>query len=99
MYNSCFSWDLGTIKQNQQAYRVRVTQQSKGSHEKWYLSQNTFFSDDIEKLKKTYKHVDDIDLFAGGFLEKRDTDAILGPVFRCIVRDQFYKLKFGDRYV
>ena len=58
-----------------------------------------FFSDNIEKLKKTYKHVDDIDLFAGGFLEKRDTDAILGPVFRCIVSDQFAKLKFGDRYV
>ena len=66
--------------------------------EKLIFNTKLLFSDNIEKLKKTYKHVDDIDLFAGGFLEKRDTDAILGPVFRCIVGDQFYKLKFGDRY-
>ena len=64
-----------------------------------YIYPKIYSLDDIERLKKTYKHVDDIDLFAGGFLEQRDTDAILGPVFRCIVNDQFYKLKFGDRYV
>ena len=58
-----------------------------------------FFSGAFENLKKAYTHVDDIDLFAGGFLEERDTDAVLGPVFRCILQDQFYKLKFGDRYV
>ena len=64
-----------------------------------YIYTTIHFLDDIERLKKTYKHVDDIDLFAGGFLEQRDTAAILGPVFRCIVNDQFYKLKFGDRYI
>ena len=57
-----------------------------------------YFTGDIEKLRKAYSHVDDIDLFVGGFLEQRDLDAILGPVFRCIVADTFEKLKFGDRY-
>jgi peroxidase len=51
-------------------------------------------------LKQVYDHVDDIDLFAGGFLEQRDlgTNAILGPVFRCIVADGFMGLKYGDRF-
>ena len=61
-----------------------------------------YFTGDIEKLRKAYSHVDDIDLFVGGFLEQREQrdhlDAILGPVFRCIVADTFEKLKFGDRY-
>ena len=41
--------------------------------------------------------MDDIDLFVGGFLEQRDTEAVLGPIFRCIVGDTFERLKFGDR--
>ena len=58
-----------------------------------------FFSENVERLKKTYEHVDDIDLFAGGFLEQPDTGAILARVFRCIVGDSFQKLKIGDRYI
>ena len=58
----------------------------------------SYLAGDVEKLKKAYDHVDDIDLFVGGFMEKRDIeDAILGPVFRCIVNDTFTNLKFGDR--
>ena len=51
----------------------------------------------MERLKSTYEHVDDIDLFVGGFLEQPDGGAILANVFRCIVGDTFQKLKFGDR--
>ena len=45
-----------------------------------------------------YDHVDDVDLFVGGFLEQRDTPALLGPIFRCIVGDTFVRLKYGDRF-
>ncbi|CAB4069743.1 PXDN [Lepeophtheirus salmonis] len=40
----------------------------------------------------------DIDLFVGGFSEERHKDSILGPVFKCILGDQFARLKLGDRY-
>ena len=53
--------------------------------------------------------MDDVDLFAGGFLENQGSGCgpglsgyeecgILGPVFRCIIGDTFSRLKFGDRY-
>ena len=45
-----------------------------------------------------YRHVDDIDLYVGGFLEKAHEDSILGPVFKCIIGDQFARLKKGDRF-
>ena len=43
----------------------------------------------IEKLSKLYSHVDDVDLFVGGFLEVPEGDSILGPTFRCIIGDTF----------
>ena len=45
-----------------------------------------------------YTHVDDIDLFVGGFLEPKVDDALVGAVFRCIIGDTFARLKYGDRY-
>ena len=33
--------------------------------------------------------MDDIDLYLGGFLEAAHGDSILGPVFKCIIGDQF----------
>ena len=55
-------------------------------------------SDDVERLKSLYSDVDDIDLYVGGFLERRHTDSILGPVFKCIIADTFARLKIGDRF-
>ena len=57
----------------------------------------SIFKDDIERLKGVYDHVDDIDLFAAGVDERRDSSAMLGPIFRCIVADTFMRLKLGDR--
>ena len=52
----------------------------------------------IAKLKSVYRSVDDIDLYVGGFLEAAHDDSILGPVFKCIIGDQFARLKKGDRF-
>ena len=53
---------------------------------------------DVENLKQNYQHVDDVDLYVGGFLEKAHRDSILGPTFKCIVADTFARLKIGDRF-
>ena len=52
----------------------------------------------IEQLRSIYRHVDDVDLYVGGFLEAAHEDSILGPVFKCIIGDQFARLKKGDRF-
>lgn len=56
----------------------------------------------VDKLKSVYNHVDDVDLFVGGFLERPPRpggrDGILGKVFKCIVSNTFAELKFGDRF-
>ena len=57
----------------------------------------------MEKLlfdpsRRVYKSVDDVDLYLGGFLESAHEDSILGPVFKCIIGDQFARLKKGDKF-
>jgi len=53
---------------------------------------------DIESLRSTYRTIEDIDLFVGGSLEQPHEDSLVGPVFKCIIGDQFARLKKGDRY-
>ena len=47
-----------------------------------------------------YADVEDIDLFIGMVLEKpsESTGALVGDTFRCLIADQFARLKHGDRY-
>lgn len=52
----------------------------------------------VAKLRQIYQHVDDVDLFVGGYLETKDPEALLGPTFKCIIGDQFARLKLGDRF-
>jgi len=51
----------------------------------------------VKKLAYLYKHVDDLDLTAA-FLEHHVKDALFGPTFACIVGEQFYRSRVGDRH-
>ncbi|XP_043217352.1 peroxidase-like [Amphibalanus amphitrite] len=55
-------------------------------------------SETISRFALLYKSVDDVDLFIGGVSERPVEDALVGPVFRCIITDQFARQKAGDRY-
>lgn len=52
----------------------------------------------MDTLKANYKTVEDIDLFVGGMLENKLPSAKFGPTFACIVGEQFYRYKYGDRF-
>ncbi|KAF2883104.1 hypothetical protein ILUMI_23076 [Ignelater luminosus] len=52
----------------------------------------------IEKLSLYYYSVKDIDLYVGGTFEKQVPGTRLGPTFLCIITEQFYRKKWGDRF-
>uniref|UniRef100_K1R9F9 Peroxidasin-like protein n=1 Tax=Magallana gigas TaxID=29159 RepID=K1R9F9_MAGGI len=47
---------------------------------------------------KLQSDVDDIDVFAGGVAETPLDGAAVGPLFSCIIGNQFRDMKEGDRY-
>lgn len=55
-------------------------------------------TENIEKLKKYYKYVEDIDLYVGGRFETKIADALVGPTFGCIIGIQFHNVKYADRF-
>nr|XP_027204017.1 peroxidase-like [Dermatophagoides pteronyssinus] len=52
----------------------------------------------LEKFKRLYNSIEDIDLYIAGVSERHFIDASVGPTFGCLAGIQFYHLKFGDRY-
>jgi len=52
----------------------------------------------VRRLRDAYRDVDDIDLFLGGTIESAHSKGLVGPTFKCIIGDQFTRLKRGDRF-
>lgn len=49
----------------------------------------------IDQLQKLYKSFKDIDIWVGGLLETENSP---GPLFRSIIKDQFRRIRDGDRF-
>jgi len=52
----------------------------------------------IDRLRRVYRNVDDVDLFTGGLCETPLQGGIIGPTFGCIIGLQFQFLKRCDRF-
>ncbi|XP_041987312.1 peroxidasin [Aricia agestis] len=51
-----------------------------------------------DKLQKLYGSVHNIDVWVGGILEDQVDGGKVGPLFRCILIEQFKRLRDGDRF-
>lgn len=51
-----------------------------------------------DKLEKLYGSVHNIDVWVGGILEDQVEGGKVGPLFRCILVEQFKRLRDGDRF-
>lgn len=61
------------------------------------LSAEISSADVRDKLRRLYGHPGNIDLFVGGILEDQIEGARVGPLFRCLLIEQFRRLRDGDR--
>ncbi|XP_075162195.1 peroxidasin [Haematobia irritans] len=51
-----------------------------------------------DKLKELYGHPDNIDVWVGGVLEDQVEGGKVGPLFQCLLVEQFRRLRDGDRF-
>ncbi|XP_056645270.1 peroxidasin homolog isoform X2 [Diorhabda sublineata] len=54
--------------------------------------------DSLHNMEMIYNNIDDVDLYTGALSEKPIKGSILGPTIMCLILDQFYRLKHGDRF-
>lgn len=52
----------------------------------------------VQRLAALYECTDDVDLTVGASLEEHVPGTLVGPTFLCILREQFYRTRVGDRF-
>lgn len=52
----------------------------------------------LAQLRELYGHPGNIDVFVGGILEDQVPGGKVGPLFRCLLVEQFTRLRDGDRF-
>ena len=52
----------------------------------------------LENLQSLYNSFEDVDLTVGASLEAHVEGALAGPTFLCILTEQFFRTRVGDRY-
>ena len=65
----------------------------------WEVMGEFFEPDVLQALQGVYQSIFDIDLFIGGISERKVPGALVGPVFQCIIGEQFFATRYGDRSV
>ncbi|KAH8305592.1 hypothetical protein KR059_002341 [Drosophila kikkawai] len=50
-----------------------------------------------QKMKELYGHPDNVDVWLGGILEDQVEGGKVGPLFQCLLIEQFRRLRDGDR--
>ncbi|KAF0296027.1 Chorion peroxidase [Amphibalanus amphitrite] len=64
----------------------------------WNALRRTMSAEEIEALRSVYGHVDDVDLFIAGVLERPMRHVVLGKTFGRLIGDQFIRLRHGDNF-
>lgn len=82
------SREVSPYTRNTYTIRCKIYQ-----HERYLI-----ISKNIDALAGLYEHVDDVDFYAAGLLERPKPGSILGHTFQCIIGEMFWRWKFGDRY-
>ncbi|GAU89159.1 hypothetical protein RvY_01743 [Ramazzottius varieornatus] len=52
----------------------------------------------VDRLATAYRSVEDVDLYVGGTVENHVAGGRVGPTFGCIIGEQFYRSRTGDRF-
>ncbi|GMS78246.1 hypothetical protein PENTCL1PPCAC_421, partial [Pristionchus entomophagus] len=55
-------------------------------------------TDVVQKLRNLYGHPANIDVWVGGIVERRLSEGLVGPLFACIIAEQFKRTRDGDRF-
>ncbi len=63
----------------------------------WQNVQKDIDAVNVNKLRKFYDTTDDIEFVIGGALEAPTIGSLVGPTFTCIILEQFFRTRVGDR--